>query len=107
MGAEETDPMQEVADAMATTIGSQELALRMKLGNDDYVAWKTRSDSIENAAVSGAIWDAAFKRHNADLVQQQCRYVTSKAQFWSSFAVAIVIMAVLIPSALLCWVLGA
>lgn len=84
MGNDDTasDPMQELANAMATTVGSQELALRMKLGNDDYDAWKRRSDSMEEAAVRGATWDSSLKMHNAEIQRQQAQFISAKAAFW-------------------------
>lgn len=83
------DALAAVAAGMATEVGSQELGLKMKLGNAGYEEWKRRSDSIEDSAVSAHIWEAAFKRHAAELQNQSGRYVGAKASMWSAVALAI------------------
>ena len=89
--AEATDPMDAVSEAMRTVVGSQELALRMKLGNDGFETWMRRDDQLQEAQIGGAIWDAAYKRHSATLVEAQVKYVGAKASLWSALAFATVI----------------
>lgn len=85
---EEAAAMREIGEALSTSIGSNEVVVTQKLGKAGYVEWKRRDDDLQEAAVRGAIFDASFKKHNADLVELQGRYVGAKATFWMALTVA-------------------
>lgn len=90
--------MDEVAEAMRTAVGSQELALRMKLGNDGFEEWKKTTAAVENAQLLNTI-------HGANLTKAQAAYVDAKSSFWSALAFAVVVLA-LCGVGVLIWVVA-
>lgn len=77
------DPLEAAAAALQTTVGSDETALRAKLGNEGYERWKREHDELTRSQLD---------HHHATVSTSwgQASYVQAKARFWDMLSIAVI-----------------
>jgi hypothetical protein len=83
-----SDPIDDAARALQTTVGTSETELRGQLGNEGYELYMERFNGIEDLRVVSA-------SHHAEQVRQWAAIAAAKAGFWRSVAGAVSVAALL------------
>jgi hypothetical protein len=98
------DPMREIGEALSTAIGTEEIALKRKYGNDAYEDLKTRQFAINwlqvgEARLSNDRIEAMTKQLLADE-----KKMLAKAAFWQALAFMVTVATIVGLAGFVVWV---
>lgn len=86
-------------------MGTDELAMRNRLGDAGFEAWRTRQSLLDDYQVATSAATVLQAGRLADVVRAQAVHTSARAAFWLVLTVSVAVLT-LCSAALLVWVMA-
>lgn len=71
------------------TMGTDEITLRNKLGDEGFERWRKAQDELDRNQVAQSYAKTLVEMHNATLLERNFGYVAAKAWFWNCLGLSV------------------